>query len=78
MNLDPVDDGGSRFATFVKELTSVIRTRGAVPLRDYCVRLLASGRRSHESGNSRQLPTRGAADPAERHGPNSIASFIAD
>jgi hypothetical protein len=24
MNLEPVDDGGSRFAAFVEELTSVI------------------------------------------------------
>ena len=50
MNLARVDDGGSRFAAFVGELTSVIgHADRAAPLRDYCLGLLASeGRRSVE------------------------------
>src|SRR4030088_2912527 len=44
------EDSGSRFATYVGGLTSVIgHADRAVPLRDYCVGLLATeGRRSVE------------------------------
>jgi len=46
MGLEPVDDGASRFAAFVEELTSVIgHADRAAPLRDYCVGLLAAGGR---------------------------------
>jgi SRSO17 transposase len=50
MGLELVDDGASRFAAFVEELTSVIgHADRAAPLRDYCVGLLAAdGRKSVE------------------------------
>jgi SRSO17 transposase len=50
MGLEPEADGASRFAAFVEQLTSVIgHADRAVPLRDYCVGLLAAdGRKSVE------------------------------
>jgi SRSO17 transposase len=50
MGLETLADGGCRFAAFVEELTSVIgHADRAVPLRDYCVGLLAAeGRKSVE------------------------------
>jgi SRSO17 transposase len=47
---DGIDDGASRFAAFVEELTSVIgHADRAAPLRDYCAGLLAAeGRKSVE------------------------------
>ncbi len=50
MSLEPEADGASRFAAFVEQLTSVIgHADRAVPLRDYCVGLLAAdGRKSVE------------------------------
>src|SRR3989454_4345033 len=50
MSLEPEADGASRFAAFVEQLTSVIgHVDRAVPLRDYCVGLLAAdGRKSVE------------------------------
>ena len=60
MNLEPLDDGGSRFAAFVEELTSVIgHADRAEPLRDYCLGLLASeGRRSVEPMAAVTAPAR--------------------
>src|SRR5258708_12706833 len=62
MNLARVDDGGSRFAAFVGELTSVIgHADRAAPLRDYCLGLLASeGRRSVEPMAAVTAPAEGA------------------
>jgi SRSO17 transposase len=50
MGLESVDDGASRFDAFVEGLTSVIgHADRAVPLRDYCLGLLAAeGRKSVE------------------------------
>src|SRR3954453_17786679 len=60
MNLESLDDGGSRFAAFVEELTSVIgHADRAEPLRDYCLGLLASeGRRSVEPMAAVTAPAR--------------------
>jgi SRSO17 transposase len=50
MDIEAGADGASRFAAFIEELTSVIgHADRAMPLRDYCVGLLAAeGRRSVE------------------------------
>lgn len=50
MGLEAVADGASRFAAFIDELTRVIgHADRAVPLRDYCMGLLAAeGRKSVE------------------------------
>jgi SRSO17 transposase len=50
MGLETVADGADRFMAFVEELTSVIgHADRAMPLRDYCIGLLAAeGRKSVE------------------------------
>jgi SRSO17 transposase len=60
MGLELVDDGAGRFAAFVEELTRVIgHADRAVPLRDYCVGLLAAeGRKSVEPMAAVTAPAR--------------------
>ena len=63
MGLEPVDDGASRFAAFVEQLTSVIgHADRAGPMRDYCLGLLAAdGRKSVEPMAAVTAPARVSA-----------------
>jgi hypothetical protein len=63
MGLETVADGADRFMAFVEELTSVIgHADRAVPLRDYCIGLLAAeGRKSVEPMAAVTAPSRVSA-----------------